>query len=139
MVSKFGALAMLLAMSCLAGCYNTPPTKWSTVVANGYYGRCATMVACVVSTRGTASASVANYNGSTTVTSSTPNAYAAVATNSTSTALAACAGNACATVGTSGTRTAISTSAGSYSSASLAADGGVSSGTTTAGTASNGW
>jgi hypothetical protein len=139
MVSKFGAFSMLLAVSCLAGCYDTPPTAWSTVVANGYYGRCPAGVACVVAMRGNASASVASYNGSTTVTSSAGNADSAVATNGTSTAVAARAGSAYASGVFSGTSAVISTSAGSGSSASLAAHGGVSSGTTTAGTASNGW
>lgn len=138
MVQKFSAVMMLGAVACLSGCYDTPPTTWSTVVATGYYGRCPTMVACVVSTRG-GMASVASYNGSTTVTSSAGAAHGAVATTGTTTAVAAEAGSARAAVGTTGNKVGISTSAGGNSNASLLADGTISHGTTQAGAATIGY
>lgn len=135
MFKKFGAISLLTALS---GCYEAPPTAWSTVVMNGYYAHCPTTVACVVATRGGA-ASVAHYGNVTSVTSSAGDAHSAVATDGTSSAVAAAAGNAYASVGTSGTNVGISTSAGGGSSASLGADGSGSHGTTAAGTATIGW
>ena len=135
---KYGITAMVAAVSCLSGCYDAPPTAWSTVVHNGYYGRCPTTVACVVATRG-GTASVASYGGITTVTSSAGNASSAVATDGTSSAVVASAGGAHAAVGTSGTYVGISTSAGGGSSASLGADGTGSHGSTSAGLANISW
>ena len=139
MGTKFGVIAIFAAASLLSGCYEAPPTAWSTVVMHGYYGgRCYANVGCVVATRG-GTASVAHYGNLTTVTSSAGNAHSAVATNGVSSAIAASAGSANASVGTSGSNVAISTSAGGNASASLGADGTGAHGSASAGNASTTW
>jgi hypothetical protein len=138
MVQKFGKIAIFGAVSCLSGCYEAPPTAWSTVVMNGYYANCPTAVSCVVSTRN-GMASVAHYGNVTTVAASAGHADSAVATDGTSSAVVASAGSAHAAVGTSGTNVGISTSAGGSSTTSLGADISGSHGSTGAGDASISW
>ena len=141
MFKKFGIGAMSVALTLLSGCYEPPPTAWSTVVMNGYsgyYGHCPSYGGCVVGTRG-GTASVASYGNLTTVTSSAGGADAAVATNGVSSAVVASAGSANAAVGTSGSNVGISTSAGGNASASLGADGSGAHGTTAAGNATTSW